>query len=120
MRKYNTLNEFNVLVDTYFDEHAVPTFAGLARALGLSTKQLLSVGEVESMYKDKAIEAFTRIEEFAEENLYNKGASTGSKFILMNRFGWSERAEVKEDTSFTISWSDKPVDEQKLIEDTNT
>lgn len=120
MRKYETLEQFIDLVEDYFDTHEVPTFAGLARHLGLSTKQLYAIGEVESAYQDKALEAFTRIEEYAETKLYEKGSSTGAKFVLMNKFNWSEKAEVKEDTQFVISWSDKPVDEQKLIEGTNT
>lgn len=120
MRKYETLEQFWALVDNYFYEHEVPTFAGLARALGLSTKQLIALADTESAYQDKTIEAFTRIEEFAETAIYDKGSATGAKFVLMNRFGWNEKSEVKEDTNFVVSWADSPTGEQKLLEGTNT
>lgn len=73
-----------------------PTLAGLALALGFSTRQALKRYRGKPEYEAALQRGLTRIEQFAEEKLYDKECSAGAKFILQNDFeGW--QAEAKDE-----------------------
>lgn len=107
-RKPPTVEEMEELVDNYFarqDEvHRPYTFAGLARACGLSTSELNSLMETENLYGAVMRDAKLRLEERLEEGLYSKNTSTGAKFVLMNKCGWSEKSENKQSGAVSVSW----------------
>ena len=70
-----------------------PTISGLALALGFASREALK------QYRDRpALEravqrGLTRIEQYAEERLYDRECSAGAKFLLQNDFpGWSAAA----------------------------
>lgn len=107
-RKPPTTDEMQELVDTYFDKQDSKrrpyTFAGLARACGLSTSELSSLMETENLYGAIMRDAKLRLEERLEEGLYDKSSSVGAKFVLMNKCGWSEKSENKQSGIVSVSW----------------
>lgn len=121
-----TAMETKKKIEEYFAEqdenHKPYTRAGIARKLGITTKQLMRALETDNEYARIFTAAFTRIEEMAEEKLYNKSSSAGSKYVLSNVFGWSEKKEVKQDTEVVVKWdwgldgnSEKVEDEKKEV-----
>lgn len=66
--------------------------------MGLSTETLRKYekeyGDTE--YADIIKWAKQRVEEYAEEGLYDKSKSSGSKFVLQNNFGWADKQDVNQ------------------------
>ncbi len=68
-----------------------PTVSGLALHLG-TTRQTLCDYEKDERFGEVITLAKRRVEQFAEESLYDKTSVTGSIFNLKVNFGWSEES----------------------------
>lgn len=106
------------------------TISGLAYHIGISTKTfnrycsgVFDAG-IEDLpgsksYKKILVRARQKVESFAEENLYNKNAQLGARFVLDAAFGWCttrEQAEIKE-REFNMWLKEKEFElKQKLLE----
>lgn len=73
-----------------------PTVTGLALALGFSSRQALLNYQGKKEFNDTITRAKSRIEQYAEERLFDRDGANGAKFSLSNNFkGWSEKQEVE-------------------------
>lgn len=117
---YKTVEEMQSRIDAYFDscygeyirddegnietdKHGHPimtkprplTITGLALALGFTTRQALLNYEDKPEFVDTIKRAKSRIEQYAEERLFDKDGVNGAKFNLSNNFkGWSEKQQI--------------------------
>lgn len=69
-----------------------PTVTGLARALGLSGRQSLLNYEGRREYTELIRDAKARVEQYAEERLYDRDGARGAEFTLRYNFRWGEAA----------------------------
>lgn len=134
--KYNTCEEMQVKIDEYFEscagelvygiddkpicnKYGIPirvgerplTVTGLALALGFTSRQALLNYQAKKDFVDTITRAKSRIEQYAEERLFDKDGANGAKFSLANNFdGWKEKqhieAEVDTDLNINIELSD--------------
>lgn len=119
--KYNTKEDIQEKIDDYFKKcegeilkdsdgevvfdkygHPIiinikpPTITGLALALGFTSRQALLNYQAKKEFVDTITRAKTRVEQYAEERLFDKDGANGAKFSLANNFkGWNEKQEVK-------------------------
>lgn len=117
---YKTVEEMQARIDAYFnscygeyitdgegnlmtDKQGHPvrtkprplTITGLALALGFSGRQALLNYEDKPKFMDTIKRAKSRIEQYAEERLFDKDGVNGAKFNLSNNFkGWSEKQQI--------------------------
>lgn len=117
---YKTPEEMQKVIDAYFescygeyitdpegnlmtDKHGHPvmskprplTITGLALALGFTTRQSLLNYEGDPAFLDTIKRAKAKVEQYAEERLFDKDGVNGAKFNLSNNFkGWSERQQI--------------------------
>jgi hypothetical protein len=115
--------EGKLLVDkegnTVFDKYGYPiyvdrkplTVTGLALALGFNSRQALLNYQGRKEFNDTITRAKTKIEQYAEERLFDKDGANGAKFSLANNFeGWKEKqqieADVKNKVTINIELSD--------------
>ena len=134
--KYKTVKEMQEKIDAYFaecagyivkdkdgnpmldkyDEPVVAgrkplTITGLALALGFSTRQALLNYQDKEVFVDTVLRAKAKVEQYAEERLYDKDGANGAKFSLANNFkGWAEKqqvdANVNSEVTINIELSD--------------
>ena len=96
--KYKTVEEMQEVIDRYFiqcDKEKRPyTVTGLAMALDLDRKALISYGDKEEFsYAIKKAKA--KVERWLEENLVSgQGNATGIIFNLKNNYGYKDRQEL--------------------------
>jgi len=105
----------NVLVDklgrpVIFDDRPL-TITGLALALGFNSRQTLLNYQGKEEFVDTIMRAKARVEQYAEERLFDKDGANGAKFSLANNFeGWKEKqqieAEVSNELTINIELSD--------------
>ena len=77
-----------------------PTVTGLALALGFNSRQSLLNYEDKEEFMDTITRAKAKVEQYAEERLFDKDGANGAKFSLANNFkGWKE----KQDINMTVS-----------------
>ncbi len=75
------------------------TITGLALALGFASRQALLNYQGKQEFNDTITRAKTRVEQYAEERLFDKDGSSGAQFSLRNNFkGWNGEQEANEDT----------------------
>lgn len=91
--------EGNIMTDKHgypIRQHERPlTITGLALALGFNSRQALLNYEGKPEFNDTIKRAKARIEQYAEERLYDRDGVNGAKFNLSNNFaGWSERQQI--------------------------
>ena len=117
---YKTPEEMQKVIDKYFDDcdgayitdnegnlmtdklgHPVKTkprpytITGLALALGFTSRQALLNYEGKSEFVDTVRKAKARVEQYAEERLFDRDGANGAKFNLSNNFkGWSEKQQI--------------------------
>lgn len=117
---YKTVEEMQVKIDEYFkdcdgayvkdgegnlltDKHGHPvktkprpyTITGLALALGFTGRQALLNYEDKPEFIDTIRKAKARVEQYAEERLFDRDGANGAKFNLSNNFkGWTEKQQV--------------------------
>lgn len=73
-----------------------PTVTGLALALGFTNRQSLLNYQERDEFFDTITRAKAKIEQYAEERLFDKDGANGAKFSLANNFqGWKEKAVVE-------------------------
>lgn len=71
------------------------TITGLALALGFTTRQALLNYEGKPEFVDTIKKAKSKVEQYAEERLFDKDGVNGAKFNLSNNFkGWSEKQQI--------------------------
>lgn len=133
--KYKTKEEIQQKIDTYFKEcEGVPlmidgepvldkfgdaviigkrplTITGLALALGFNSRQSLLNYQDKPEFMDTITRAKAKVEQYAEERLFDKDGANGAKFSLANNFeGWKEKqqieADVKNEVTINIELSD--------------
>lgn len=91
--------EGNIETDKYGDPITTKgkpfTITGLALALGFSGRQALLNYQGKSQFMDTIKRAKSRIEQYAEERLFDKDGVNGAKFNLSNNFeGWNEKQQI--------------------------
>lgn len=97
--KYKKKEELQEKIDSYFEEcekKGKPlTITGLALALGFNSRQALLNYQGKKEFNDTITRAKARVEQYAEERLFDKAGANGAKFSLSNNFeGWKERKEI--------------------------
>lgn len=76
-----------------------PTVTGLALALGFNSRQSLLNYQAKKEFMDTIIRAKSRVEEYAEQRLYDRDGVQGAKFSLSNNFKeWREHPNFQEGT----------------------
>ena len=121
--KYRSKRELQEKIDQYFqdcegealfDEYGVslkdkygypiiinrkpPTVTGLALALGFSGRQALLNYQGKEEFMDTITRAKSRVEQYAEERLFDKDGTSGAQFSLKNNFkGWNNEQEQSQD-----------------------
>ena len=71
------------------------TVTGLALALGFTSRQALLNYQEKEEFVDTITRAKARIEQYAEERLFDKDGANGAKFSLANNFdGWKEKQQI--------------------------
>lgn len=69
-----------------------PTVTGLALALGFTSRQALLNYQAKKEFVDTITRAKSRVEQYAEERLFDRDGANGAKFSLTNNFsGWGEK-----------------------------
>lgn len=80
------------------------TVTGLALALGFNSRQTLLNYQGKEEFMDTITRAKTRIEQYAEERLFDKDGANGAKFSLANNFtGWKEQKHIDADVNSEIT-----------------
>lgn len=81
-----------------------PTVTGLALALGFSGRQTLLNYQGRKEFMDTITRAKSRVEQYAEERLFDREGARGAEFSLRNNFnGWDEKKDENEnDGKITI------------------
>lgn len=135
--KYKTVKEMQEKIDQYFkdcegkpyldekgeavlDKYGEPiiigkrplTITGLALALGFNSRQALLNYQAKEEFNDTILRAKAKVEQYAEERLYDKDGANGAKFSLANNFkGWAEKqqvdANVNSEVTINIGLSDE-------------
>lgn len=92
-RLFNSADEVQGIVNDYFAtvEGEIPTMAGLALALGMSTETLRRYGKEDEFCA--TVKRARQIVETAWESALIKGGS-GPIFWLKNNAGWKDKTEV--------------------------
>ena len=87
------------------------TITGLALALGFTSRQALLNYQGKKAFVDTITRAKTRIEQYAEERLFDKDGANGAKFSLANNFeGWKEKQHIEADVDSNMSINIELVD----------
>lgn len=89
----------NIETDKYGDPVTTKqrplTITGLALALGFSGRQALLNYEDKPEFMDTIMRAKSKVEQYAEERLFDKDGVNGAKFNLSNNFkGWNEKRQI--------------------------
>lgn len=136
---YKSAEEMQKIIDSYFeeckgrlltdDEGVVmrdkygipifvdvkpPTITGLALALGFNSRQALLNYQEKDEFNDTITRAKAKVEQYAEERLFDKDGANGAKFSLANNFsGWKEKKEIEADVSSTVTINVELVDDDE-------
>ena len=136
--KYKSVKEMQKAIDKYFedckgevltdadgnvmyDKYGCPvivgarplTVTGLALALGFASRQALLNYQAKEEFNDTITRAKTRIEQYAEERLFDKDGANGAKFSLANNFsGWAEKQQIDANVSNDITINIELTDEE--------
>lgn len=126
---YNTPEEMQEKIDAYFKEcegevrldddgnvvynkYGKPvvlgrrplTITGLALALGFNSRKSLLDYQGKEEFVNTITRAKARVEQYAEERLYDKDGANGAKFSLANNFeGWREKQSIEADVNSEIT-----------------
>lgn len=69
-----------------------PTITGLALALGFNSRQSLLNYQAKAQFLDTITRAKSRVEQYAEERLFDRDGVNGARFSLINNFeGWKNK-----------------------------
>jgi hypothetical protein len=90
------------------------TITGLALAIGFNSRQSLLNYEGQEEFLDTIKRAKAKVEQYAEERLFDKDGSNGAKFSLSNNFkGWAEKQQIEADVKNDISINVELVDDEE-------
>lgn len=97
--RYKDKAEIEGLIDCYFKDceaqQRPPTVTGLALALGFTSRQALLNYQSKREFVDTITRAKSRIEQYAEERLFDRDGTQGAQFSLKNNFhGWNREKEI--------------------------
>lgn len=135
---YDTPEEMQAAIDAYFEECAgkvlydgngdpVPdkygqpimygvkplTVTGLALALGFNSRTSLLNYQGKKEFNDTVTRAKAKIEQYAEERLFDKDGANGAKFSLVNNFeGWKEKQQIEADVKNDVTICVELVDDE--------
>lgn len=88
------------------------TITGLALALGFNSRQALLNYQAKAEFNDTILRAKARVEQYAEERLFDKDGANGAKFSLANNFeGWKEKQQIEADVNSEMNISIELCDE---------
>ena len=136
---YNTAEEIQEKIDAYFEEckgkiltdddgnvvrdkyympviidARPPTITGLALALGFNSRQALLNYQSRPEFNDTITRAKAKVEQYAEERLFDKDGANGAKFSLANNFnGWKEKREIEADVKNAVTINIELVDDEE-------
>lgn len=80
------------------------TITGLALALGFTSRRALLNYQDKEEFVHTITRAKARVEQYAEERLFDKDGANGAKFSLANNFdGWREKQQIEADVKSTVS-----------------
>lgn len=89
---------FNKFGSPVFVDVHPPTITGLALALGFASRQALLNYQAKPEFNDTITRAKARVEQYAEERLFDRDGSNGAQFSLRNNFkGWKEDEQDNKD-----------------------
>lgn len=92
-----------------------PTITGLALALGFASRQALLNYQDREEFNDTITRAKSRVEQYAEERLFDRDGSNGAQFSLKNNFkGWNadkkeENQQGSEVVKIELTRKNKPI-----------
>ena len=135
---YNTVEEMQEKIDAYFeeckgkvhtDENGVvvtdkygipiivdarpPTITGLALALGFTSRRALLNYQEKDEFFHTVTRAKAKVEQYAEERLFDKDGANGAKFSLANNFeGWKEKQQIEADVKSEMTINVELVDDE--------
>ena len=88
------------------------TITGLALALGFNSRQALLNYQAKEEFHDTILRAKAKVEQYAEERLFDKDGANGAKFSLSNNFeGWREKQQIEADVNSEVTISIELSDE---------
>ena len=108
--------EGNPMIDKYGNPILIGvrplTITGLALALGFTSRQALLNYQEKEEFVDTITRAKAKVEQYAEERLFDRDGANGAKFSLANNFeGWREKqqieADINSDMTINIELSDE-------------
>lgn len=89
------------------------TITGLALALGFTSRQALINYQGKKEFVDTITRAKAKVEQYAEERLFDKDGANGAKFSLANNFdGWKEKQQIEADVKKDITINIELVDDE--------
>lgn len=107
--------EGNPMIDKYGNPIMIGvrplTITGLALALGFTSRRALLNYQDKEEFVHTITRAKAKVEQYAEERLFDKDGANGAKFSLANNFeGWREKqqieADINSEMNITIELSD--------------
>ncbi len=103
--KFKTPQEIETKANEYFkmcDEQDRPyTITGLALALDTDRQTLINYENRDEFF-DTIKKAKQKVENYAEERLFNGGNTAGVIFNLKNNYGWVDKQEVEANVSSNV------------------
>lgn len=89
------------------------TITGLALALGFTSRRALLNYQDKDEFVHTITRAKAKVEQYAEERLFDKDGANGAKFSLANNFeGWKEKREIDADVKNSITINVELVDDE--------
>lgn len=80
------------------------TITGLALALGFNSRKSLLDYQAKDEFVNTITRAKAKVEQYAEERLYDKDGANGAKFSLANNFeGWKEKQQIEADVNSEVT-----------------
>lgn len=97
--RYRSKEEIEGRIERYFldcdKRQRPPTITGLALALGFTSRQALLNYQAKKEFVDTITRAKSRVEQYAEERLFDRDGTAGAQFSLKNNFaGWNREKEM--------------------------
>lgn len=117
-RKYQTVAQFNRIIDEYFEQVEKdgqrPTVTGLAYLLDLDRRQLIDY-QGKPLFNNAITKAKRRIEASYEQNaLSGKSNAAVSMFIMKNNYGYKDKIEIDNQVSVSVEHTFDPLLAQKF------
>lgn len=76
-----------------------PTVTGLALALGFTSRKMLLEYQEKPEFCNAITCAKARVEQYAEERLFDMDGTKGAQFTLRCNFGWSDKDDTSGDNA---------------------